>query len=215
VPAPLQHVHAQPRRVGQLQEEELVAGQVADSGRVHRHRTGQGQDVEAVQAQAEVGVVSRRDDPPRVEVVADVPAPGQRLVGDADAVAGRQGGELVQLRGGERVVIDGRRRHVGADQQQVGAERSHELELALRPAQVAREQLCWDRLEVAERLVHLDAEPEVGSPAPDLGGGGGAVDEVVLEDLHPVEAHLGGGGELLFQRAAQRDGGDGLAHART
>ena len=46
MPAPGQHVHAQQRRVGQLQEEDLLARYLFDRRRI----VAAGQDVEAVQA---------------------------------------------------------------------------------------------------------------------------------------------------------------------
>ena len=82
VAAPLEHVHAQHRRVGQLQEEDLVAGDALDLGRVAAAR----EDVERVQAGAQRGMVGALHDRPGVAVVADVPPPGQRLEGDPHAV---------------------------------------------------------------------------------------------------------------------------------
>ena len=67
-------------------------------------------------------MVAGLDDPPGVVVVAHVAAPGERLVGDPDAVRGGALGELAQLRRGERVVVDRVLGDVRADQQQVGAE---------------------------------------------------------------------------------------------
>ena len=83
VAAPLEHVHAQHGRVGQLQEEDLVAGDALDLRRVAAAR----EDVERVQAGAQRGMVRALHDRPGVAVVADVPPPGQRLEGDPHAVA--------------------------------------------------------------------------------------------------------------------------------
>ena len=54
---------------------------------------------------AERRVVGALDDPPGVPVVVHVAAPGQRLVGDPQAVRGGPLGQLAQLGGGERVVV--------------------------------------------------------------------------------------------------------------
>ena len=114
VAAPLQHVHHQVRRVRELEEEDLLGRDVADAGGVAAAR----EDVEGVEAGAERRVVARLDDPPRVVVVAHVAAPRQRLVGDPEPARGGALGQLPQLRGGERVVVDRLRGDVGADQQQ-------------------------------------------------------------------------------------------------
>ena len=67
------------------------------------------------------------------------------------------------------------------------------------------------RLEVAQRLVHGDLEPEVVGAAANLGRTRRRGDEVGLEQLDGVEARGGGRRELLLQRAAQADGGDRAA----
>jgi hypothetical protein len=100
VAAPLQDVHAQVRRVGELAVEDLVdAGDRVQIGAAR-------EDVEGVQAGAERRVVGGLHDPPRVVVLVDVPAPGERLVGDLQAVPGGPLGQRAQLRGGEGVVVD-------------------------------------------------------------------------------------------------------------
>ena len=153
VAAPLQHVHGHPRRVGELDEEELLAGDVLDPGRIRAAR----EDVEAVQADAERGVVGALDDPPRVLVVVDVATPGERLVGDPQAVGGGALGQLAQLGGGQRVVVDRVRRDVRAHQQQLGAELLHQRELRLG----AREVRLGHGLEVPKRLVEIERQVAV------------------------------------------------------
>lgn len=140
VAAPLQDVHAEQRGVGQLEEEDLLAGDVLDAFEVLRTGAA-GQDVEAVQAGAERGVAGRLDDAPGVVVGADVPPPGERLIGDADAEVLRQVGQFAQLPGGESVVADRERGDAGADQDGVRAEPVHQLELVPGAAQVAGELL--------------------------------------------------------------------------
>ena len=162
VPAPLQDVHDEMRRVRDLEEEDLLARDVADPGGVGAAR----EDVERVEAGAEVGMVAGLDDPPGVVVVAHVAPPRERLVRDPDAVRGGALGELAQLRRRQRVVVDRVLGDVGADQHRVGAELLHDRELRLRPRQVRLEALRRHRLEVAQRLVQRDLEPQLLAAPP-------------------------------------------------
>jgi hypothetical protein len=82
--APRQHVHLQQRRVGQLDEEDPVAGNLGDTGGIVVERQG----VKAVHDQAERRMVCPLDDVPGVFPSVDVPAPSQRLVPDAKAAPG-------------------------------------------------------------------------------------------------------------------------------
>ena len=204
VAAPLQHVHVHVRRVGQLQEEQLLARDVADAGGV----AAAGEDVEAVDAQPQRRVVGAAHDLPRPVVGVDVPAPGQRLVRHPHAARRGPLGQHVQLLGDAAVVVDGVRRDRRAHQDQVRAQRLHDVELALGPPQVGREPLGIGGVEVAEGLVEVDREPEVRTAFPDLRGGRRRRDEVRLEDLDAVEPGRGGRRELVLQRAGDADGGD-------
>ena len=204
VAAPLQHVHVHVRRVGQLQEEQLLARDVADAGGV----AAAGEDVEAVDAQPQRRVVGAAHDLPRPVVGVDVPAPRQRLVRHAHTARRGPLGQHVQLLGDAAVVVDGVRRHRRAHQDQVRAQRLHDVELALGPPQVGREPLGIGGVEVAEGLVEIDREPEVRTAFADLRGGRRRRDEVRLEDLDAVEPGRGGRRELVLQRAGDADGGD-------
>ncbi len=152
------------------------------------------------------------DDPPRVVVLVDVAAPGQRLVGDAQAARGGAVGEEGELLGGEVVVVDGVGRDVRADEHRRRPDALHDVELRLGAAQVARELLRADGLEVAERLVEVDAQAELGGAEADVVRRERRGDQVGLEQLDPVEAGRGRRGELLLEGAAQADGGDPRAH---
>jgi hypothetical protein len=99
----------------------------------------------------------------------------------------------------------------GADQHRADAELCHDLELVRGPAQVRPQHLVRNALEVAERLVELDPQPELDRPLADLSRCQRAADEVVLEQLDAVEPDLGRRGQLLLQRAAERDRRDRLA----
>src|SRR3569833_682602 len=146
-------------------------------------------------------------------VVVDVTAPGERLVGDPDPALGRPVGEEAQLLGGERVVADDVRGDVRAQEQLVGAEACQHGELVLGPAQGAVQDVGRDALEVAERLVEVDAQAQIGRPPAYLLRAQRAGEQVVLEDLHAVEPGIGDRGELVGQRSAERHRGDGLSHA--
>ena len=93
VAAPLQEVQGDHRRVGDLHEDDLLARDLLDRRRV----AASGEDVEGVQTDPEVRAVGELDDPPRVAVVVDVGAPGERLEGDPDPVLRRRVGQCSQL----------------------------------------------------------------------------------------------------------------------
>jgi hypothetical protein len=76
-------------------------------------------------------MVGAADDLPGPLVGVDEPAPGQRLVADPEAPLTGADGELVQLLGDAVVVVEGVRRDRRADEDLVGAELLHHVELAL------------------------------------------------------------------------------------
>ncbi|MCY1435368.1 hypothetical protein D9M71_514620 [compost metagenome] len=63
-------------------------------------------------------------------------------------------------------------------------------------------------LEIAERLEQGDLQTQVGRQLAYLARTAAVVEQVVLEDLHAVEAGGGDGLEFFRQGAAERDGGD-------
>ncbi|GAA1690228.1 hypothetical protein GCM10009830_42330 [Glycomyces endophyticus] len=207
VPAPLEDVHVEAGRVGELEEEQLLGRDDADRGGVG----AAGEYVEGVEAQAEVRVVGAAHDPPGPVVGRDVAAPGEGLVGEAHAVVGGALGEEAQVRGGEVVVVHGPGVDGRAHEHEVGAEPLHDGELGLGAAQVGAQEVGRDGFEVAERLVEVDAQPEVGAAGADLLGAVGGGHEVGFEDLHAVEARGGGRGELVVEGAGEADGGDAQA----
>ena len=121
-------------------------------------------------------------------------------------------GEPAQVVDRRLVVRDRVRRHVAAQQQAVGAELRHQVELALGPVEVALLPLARCALEVAEGLEERDLEAEVARQLPDVAGRALEVGEVALEDLDRVEARRGRGLELLRQGPAQADRGDRVQH---
>ena len=119
------------------------------------------QRVEAVEDQADVRMIGAAHDLPGVAVVVDVPAPGERLVADAQAALGRALAEFAEIGGGAVDAAQRHRRDVGADQHQVGAELLHQVELALGPVEGAGALRLRHALEIAERLEQGDLQPEV------------------------------------------------------
>src|SRR5439155_14198897 len=93
VPGPLQHVHRQQRRVGELQEENLVAGYLRNAGRVVAQR----KRMEAVEDQAQMRMIGALDDRPRLRIELHRPAPGKGLEADAEIALCRPLGERVEL----------------------------------------------------------------------------------------------------------------------
>ena len=210
VARPLQHVHRELRRIGHLQEEDLLARDVGDAGRIVAQR----QRVEAVEDQAQRGMAGAPYEVPGLAVTRGEAAPCQRLEAHAQAMGRGAFGQRMQLRGGARGIVDGERRGVRAAQHQRHAQRGHQLELALGALQAAAELRLGHAFEIAERLVEVDRQAQVGREAAQLDGRALEVDEVALEQLDAVEARCGDRLELLAQRAAERDGGDRAVHAR-
>ena len=123
-----------------------------------------GQDVEAVDAQPERRVVGPAHDVPGLLVGVDVRAPGQRLVGDPHARArrpGRRAGAAAR-RSGRR-----RRRRPGRPPSRPASGRcpARSMTSNLRSARrrLAANRSGSDGVEVAERLVEVDRQAEVGA----------------------------------------------------
>ncbi len=205
VPAPLNDVHVQLRGVRKLYVEHLGAGNDPDPCGV----VTTGQDMKAVETQAERTMVGMPDDPPGVCVGVDEPAPRQRFVRDAQAALVGPIGQGVQLLGGEVVVVHRVSGYGRAGEHCRYPELFQHVELALGSAQVGLEQLGRDRLEVAERLVYVDVEAPPFTFLPHSSGGPRRRDEVILEDLDPVEACRGSGGQLVLESSGKTDRGDG------
>ncbi|MNT56101.1 hypothetical protein D3C72_1933810 [compost metagenome] len=70
--APIEQVHVDQRRIGQLHDEDLVAGNGADRIGVDLAR----QRVETVEDNADIGVVGAAHHLPGITVIADMTAPG-------------------------------------------------------------------------------------------------------------------------------------------
>ncbi len=183
VAAPVEQVHVDARSVGELHDEDAIAGDGADRPDVDAPR----QRVEGIEDQPDVRMIGAAHDLPGVAMVVDVAAPGQRLVADAKAASRRPLAELAEIVGGAVDAAERERRDVGADEHQVGAELLHQVELALGPIEGARPLRLRQALEIAERLEQRDLEPVVAHHAADLRWRAVEGEEVVLEDLDAVE----------------------------
>ena len=205
VARPAQHVHLQPRRIGQLHEEQLV--HLRDPGRV----VAQSQRMEAVDDEAERRVIHRLYDPPRMRPALHMPAPAECLIPHAQSPGGGAFRHRPQVGTGPGVVVQRRHVRVAAHQHQIRTQRLHDVELAFCPVQVAGARRLRHRLEVAERLIEFDREAEVfGNPA-HVGGRAVKAQQVTFHDLHTVEPDRRRGLKLVGQRAGQRYGRDAFA----
>ena len=171
-----------------------------------------GQRVPAVEDQSDAGVVGAPHDLPGVAVVVDVPAPGQRLEADLHAEIVGDLAELAEIVRGPVDAAERYRRDVGADEDPPGAELVHQRELAPRALETAAALRFGHALEVAERLEGDDLEAVVADHGADLLRRAFVGEDVGLENLHALEAGGGDGAQLLGERAAERDRGDGELH---
>ena len=90
-------------------------------------------------------------------------APGQRLVADAQAARGGALAKFAEIRCGAIDAAERGRRNVAADQQQVGLQFLHQVELALGAGEIAGALRLGHALEIAERLERADAKPEIAA----------------------------------------------------
>src|ERR1700746_2056613 len=93
MPAPGEDIELEPRRVGELHQEDLVGRNGADGA----GRKGWRQRMETVENNADGGMIGAAHDLPGIAVVADMPAPGQRLIADAQAPRGSPLAKLAQV----------------------------------------------------------------------------------------------------------------------
>ena len=208
MPAEIEQVHVDARSVGQLDEEDPVAGDRADCLGIDTSR----ERVEAVDDQANIVMVGAPHDFPGVAMVVDMTAPGKCLVADTDTVSGRALAKLTKIRGGAIDAAEGKRRHVGADEDGIRAKLAHQVELAFSALKCARALRLRHALEIPKRLEQQDFQPVITDHAAHLGGAAVECEKVVLEDLDAVEAGRCDRGELLAQIAADRNGRDGGLH---
>ncbi len=124
--APVKQVHVDQRRIRHLDNEKLVLRNGADRIHVDLAR----QRVKTVEDQPDIGMVGAAHDLPCIAVVADMAAPGERLVTDAQIAPRRPLAKLAKIIRGAVNAANGSWRHVGADQNEIGAQLLHQVELA-------------------------------------------------------------------------------------
>ena len=144
-------------------------------------------------------------DTPCMPVVIDEPSPRQRLVGDADPALRGEVGEPAELVGDQIIVVDRGGAGVAAQQDEIGAEALHDIELGFGTPQVVGERVLVDALHVTERLIHVDAQAQALAEGADLLGRLICGHEIGVHDLHTVEARGCAGMELLHQATGQAD----------
>src|SRR3954447_5766456 len=99
-----------------------------------------------------------------------------------------------------------------ADEHDRSPQIGRDLELGAHPAQGRAELSGGHARGVADRLEEVDRESEVGAARRDLAGGGGAGDEVVVEDLDAVEPGGRDRGKVVEQATTDRQGREAGAH---
>ena len=204
MPAPRQRIHGQLRRIGNLHMEKFFAPDRVetvdrDAG---RERT------EGIEREPDRGVIDLAHDFPGVAVIADVPAPGQRLECHAQSACGSALAELPEIVDDASAIGERSRRDVGAHQHQVRAELLQHVELAFRAIEHARAFGRRHSFEVAEWLERHAGEPQVAHHGADDVHRFGGSQQVALEDLHVLEAGIGYRAQLGAQRAVDGNGGD-------
>jgi hypothetical protein len=149
--------------------------------------------VEAVEDEADVRMIDVAHQAPRVAVIVDMAAPGQRFVANPHLMAG---GQLAK----RRQVVDhglpvglGRRGAVGAQQDQVGAQLRHHVELAGHAIEGPGAQRLRQALEVPEGLEQRHLHAQVAHHAAHVARRAREGEQIVLEDLHCIEAGRGHG----------------------
>ena len=204
MPAPGQHVETKLRRVRKLHQKYLVR-----RNRLYRgNRKCRRQRVETIENDPNRLVIGAADDLPGVAIVVDVTSPGERLEADAHAMRSRKFAQGVEIRRGAINSPERGRRNIAADQQQIGLQFLHKVELVPCAGEVTGALRLGHALEIAKRLERANGETEVAAELPDVAGASVERQQVILENLDRVEAGAGDGAQLFIKRAAQRDSGD-------
>ncbi len=131
-----------------------------------------------------------------------MPAPGQRLVADAQATLGSNVTQFAKIGGSAVDAAESKRRDVGTDQHQVGAKFLHHIEFALGALEGARALWLRKALEIAKRLKQRDGQAVIAHHAADFGRRAVESKEIVLEDLDAIKARCRDRGKLLAKVAA-------------
>src|SRR5690606_1605231 len=111
-----------------LDNEKLVLRNGADRIHVDLAR----QRMKTVEDKADIGVVGAAHDLPCIAVVADMATPGECFITDAQIAPRRSFAKLAKIICSAVDAADSGWRHVRTDQNEIGAELLHQVELALR-----------------------------------------------------------------------------------
>ena len=208
MPAPRENIEVELGSVGELNQEYPVRGDRGDRG---DGKTGR-QGMEAVQNDSDRGVVGSPDDFPGIPVIVDIASPRQRLEADAQAARVRPLSQFAKVVGGPVDAAERDRRDIAANQQEIGAELLHQVELPFRPAKGLLALRLGHPLEIAEWLQGADAQAEIPAHPRDVAGGAVKAGKVVLEYFDRVETGRRDGLELLVESATDRDCCDRTYH---
>ena len=132
-----------------------------------------------------------------------MPAPGERLEGDAQAAVAGSFREFSEVGGRSVNPAETVRRYVAADHEQVAAEFSHHVKLALGAGKHTLPVVIRHTLKIAKRLQGQNADPQLVRQAAHLARGTVESDQIALENLHCIEFCGSDGIELLTQCPAQ------------
>ena len=113
-------------------------------------------------------MIGAAHDLPGIAVVVDVAAPGQRLEADAQAARCRKFAKCAKIRGRTIDTAQCGRRNVAADQQQIGAQFLHQVELAFDPCEVAGALRLGHALEIPKRLEGANTQSEFAAKLSDV-----------------------------------------------
>ena len=89
----------------------------------------------------------------------------------------------------------------GANQHQIGAQLIHQIKLAGSAGEGAAAVRLWQALEIAERLEQGDFQPLIAHHPAHIGGREVRSNEILLENLDPVEPGIGDGLKLFSEGA--------------
>ena len=145
-------------------------------------------------------------------MIEHMPAPGQRLIAHQYAAPGGPLAQVPEIVDDPFPLPQRGGRAVGTDQDAIGAQFAHQIELSLGPVEGALAQRARHPLEIAEGLVEHAGKAQIVQHAPHVSRRQFRPDQVILEYLDPGKAGRRSGAQFLFERAAQRDGGDGVGH---
>ncbi|MCY1233727.1 hypothetical protein D9M72_462820 [compost metagenome] len=201
VPAPIEQIHVDQRSIRKLDDEDFLLRDRADRIDLDLARQG----MKAVENEAYARVIGAPDDLPGIAMVADMAPPGERLVTDAQVPLRRPLAEFAKVGGCPVDASHCRRRHVRADEHQVGAQLLHQVELALGPVESPGSEWLRHTLEITERLEQTDLQAKVAHHSADLARAFVEGKEVVLEYFDTGKARLGDGAQLVLEIAAQRN----------